>query len=145
MRRDKISLRFRPADVGDTPVPRVVVAFDGPSDRLDEQLRSAEGEFLIADELDVSFRYTTPVDHPDGAGVFSVTDRLTGEYVLEADTDADRVESLIASARTVDDGRYVVQFEGEESREYEMRTLLVYDDDGNLRRELSLIPGGVEL
>jgi hypothetical protein len=81
-----------------------------------------------------------------------VTNRVTGEFVLELNADADAVLEFIDAARaygktTDDDVRYRVELsiDGEPLTEYGKSTLLVYDVDGNLLRQHSLIPSGVEL
>ena len=82
-----------------------------------------------------------------------MTNRITGDFVLELNEDADDVLTFIRAAREyghdadADDGRYRVEVrvDGEEAVAYEKQTFLVYDADGNLLRSHSLIPSGVEL
>jgi hypothetical protein len=152
MRRDYFTLDVRHVDGEDDRKPVVGLDFDGPSGLLDERLTDESGSSLDASEIDVAFRYTTSVDADDADGVFSVTNRLTGAFILETNTDADPITRLIQTARSeevadADGGRYEVEIRRQsgEKTVYDKRTLLVYDADGDLRREHSLIPSGVEL
>lgn len=150
MRRDYVTLELRHVDRDGDRLPTAVLAYDGPSDLLEERLTDAGGEPLDRERVDVAFRLRT-VDG-DATGVFSLTNRLTGEFVVEVNADADSVRELVDAARRDDDPddadgcyRVVVERDGETVADYEKRTLLVYDDEGNLLRQRSLIPSGVEL
>jgi hypothetical protein len=131
----------------------VRIDFHGPRELLTERLTGGEGELLSASETDVAFRLTDPLDAADASGVVGVTNRVTGDFVLELNESADDVFRFIRAAReygraeTDDDGRYRVEIslDGEDLVVYEKRTFLVYDADGNLLRSESLIPSGVEL
>lgn len=120
---------------------------------LRERLTGTDGDLLSASETDVAFRLQAPLDTPDSTGVVGVTNRTTGDFVLELNEDANDVLKFIRAAREYgrsgddDDGRYRVELtvEGEPLVTYEKRTFLVYDADGGLLREKSLIPSGVEL
>jgi hypothetical protein len=151
MRRDYFTLEVDGVD-DEQRKPSVTLAFEGPSDMLAERLGREDGTVLDESEVDVAFRYTTPVDDDEAEGVFSVTNRLTGEFILETNTAGVSVTDLVEAARSdeaaeADGGRYVIHITdgGEEIAVYDKRTLLVYDTDGDLRRQHSLIPGGVEL
>ncbi|MFB6184218.1 MAG: DUF5793 family protein [Haloarculaceae archaeon] len=150
MRRDYFTPELRNVEA-DEESPAVVLTFDGPSGLLGERLENGDGDPLEDGEIDVAFRYTTPVDADDAAGVLSVTNRFTGEYVLETNADATLVRDLVRAARA-DDGddeewryRVCIRRDDEEVATFRKRTLLVYDSEGDLRRDSSLIPGGVEL
>jgi len=148
MRRDYFTLDA--ANVDSEGVPTVHIEFEGPDGQLRERLTHG-GSFLDAEELDVTYRLTTPVDDEDATGVVAVTNRLTGEYVLELNAAADDVLRFISAAREreADDGegRYHVEVtvDGEPLVSYEKHVFLVYDADGGLLRGRSLIPSGVEL
>jgi len=149
MRRDYVSLDVRNTDEGDEQ-PAAVLTFDGPAEVLEERLANTEGEPLDREDVDVAFRYQTAVDADEATGVFSLAHRVTGDFVLEVNADADRVLDLVTAARdgeTDGEGRYrvVVRRDNEDVAVYEKRTLLVYDDEGGLLRGHSLIPSGVEL
>ena len=124
----------------DEPVPELTVAFDGTPQVLRDRLDGAS-----ADDIDVAYRQT-PTEEP---GVLSVTDRVTGEYIFEASLPGDALRDLVetAAAREEDERDYVLSIESDagDPIAFELATLLVYDADGNLDRDRSLIPGGVEL
>jgi len=146
MRRDYFTLTLHDAGAtGDQPELRI--DFDGPSETLDQRLTED------VEEIDVAFRLQTALDDDDATGVFSITERITGEFLLEVNVDAETVFDLVDAAReygqqTSDTGGcYCVQLldDGEPIFEAQRRTLLVYDSDGSLLRQHSLIPSGVEL
>ncbi|MEF8774805.1 MAG: DUF5793 family protein [Halobacteriales archaeon] len=158
MRREYFTLDVRNVDWveedDDTPArPAVTIDFDGPATTLRERLTGPDGEFLTAAETDAAFRLQSGLDDEHATGVVSVTNRLTGDFVLELNEDADDVLRFIAAAREfgkrmgTDDGDYhvVIRVDGDPLVEYEKDTLLVYDEEGNLLRQHSLIPSGVEL
>lgn len=157
MRRDYFTLDVSNVDWVDTDdepaKPTVTIRFDGPADTLRERLTGPNDVLLDADETDVAFRLQGSVDDPGASGVVSVTNRLTGDFVLELNEDATDVLKFIHAARRYgeetddSDGRYQVNLyvDGEELVTYDKCTFLVYDDEGNLLRQHSLIPSGVEL
>jgi len=156
MRRDHFELAAHNVDwveTGDAPAePRVVIDFDGPEETLTDRLKDPEGNLLEASETDVTFRLQDPLDEPDATGVVSVTDRITGDFLLELNEDADDVLRFVRAAReygqsTDDGGRYsvVIRIDGETVATYSKSTFLVYDANGSLLRSKSLIPSGVEL
>lgn len=142
MRRDYFSLEVTDTDAGG--LPTVHVEFDGPSEGLAGRLTDASGEPLDADEVDVAYRLQN-----DETGVFGVTNRVTGEFIFELNADNEVVLGFIRAARDHgnDDARYRITLSSDQERlfDHEKRTLLVYDDEGDLRRGDSLIPSGVEL
>ncbi|GAA0201446.1 DUF5793 family protein [Haladaptatus pallidirubidus] len=157
MRRDYFTLDVENIDWADadgTPrKPTVIIDFEGPSSTLRERLTGLDGELLDADETDVTFRLQANLDDPDATGVVSVTNRTTGDFILELNEDADDVLKFIRAARAYgdesdeDDGRYHVDIaiNGDHVVEYDKSTFLVYNREGNLLRQHSLIPSGVEL
>jgi hypothetical protein len=156
MRRDHFELAAHNIDwveTGDPPAePRVVIDFDGPKETLTDRLTGPDGDLLDASETDVTFRLQDPLDDPDATGVVSVTDRITGEFLLELNEDADDVLRFVRAAReygqsTDDSGRYsvVIRIDGDTVATYSKSTFLVYDANGSLLRSKSLIPSGVEL
>ncbi|MFA1610354.1 DUF5793 family protein [Halobellus rubicundus] len=158
MRRDYFELDVENIswvdDDGDPRKPLVRIAFHGPREELERRLSDPSGEYLDAGETDVAFRLQESLDDPEATGVVSVTNRITGDFVLELNEDADDVLTFIRAAREygrdaadADDGRYRVEvlLDGEEAVAYEKQTFLVYDADGHLLRSHSLIPSGVEL
>lgn len=146
MRRDYFTITLENVDTTEDK-PGLHIDFEGPSETLDERLTDD------IDDIDVGFRLQTPVDDADASGVFSIAERVTGEFLLEVNADADTVFELVDAAReygqtTSDsDGCFSVTLrdEGDLVFETRKRTLLVYDNEGSLLRQHSLIPSGVEL
>lgn len=141
-------------DSGDPKKPLVRIDFRGPREELERRLADPSGGYLDAQETDVAFRLQDSLDTADAEGVVSVTNRITGDFVLELNQAADDVLTFIRAAREYgrtavdsDDGRYRVEvsIDGDDVVVYEKQTFLVYDADGNLLRSHSLIPSGVEL
>ncbi|MFB6132282.1 MAG: DUF5793 family protein [Halanaeroarchaeum sp.] len=156
MRRDYFTLDVSNVDwveeEGDPRLPTVEIDFQGPESTLRSRFTDAEETVLDAEDADVAFRLQTPVDAADAAGVVAVTNRLTGDFILELNVEAAPVLTFITAARrygdaTDDDARYRVEvsFDGEHFVTYEKSTFLVYNRDGDLLRSNSLIPSGVEL
>ncbi|SNR31843.1 DUF5793 family protein [Halorubrum vacuolatum] len=162
MRRDYFELSVEGVGDADPPVPLVRIDFHGPEGLLRDRLSTADGELLSAGELDVAFRLREPLsdaeDRPIAAdrdtvgGVVGVTNRYTGDFILELNENATDVFAFIQAARrhgNAGDGeaRYHIEvdIDGERLLNYEKETFLVYDHEGNLLREHSLIPSGVEL
>jgi len=157
MRRDYFELTVEHIDWVETDAdpakPHVYIDFQGPADLLRERLTGTDGELLDAGETDVAYRLQS--DHerdPEAAGVVGVTNRNTGDFVLELNESAADVLRFISAAREYGrvadgDGRYRVEIDvdGESLVAYEKETFLVYDAGGNLLRHESLIPSGVEL
>ena len=156
MRREDITLDVTDVDWIDTDEdpqrPSVTIDCADGGEGLRERLTGPNGELLGDDETDVSLRLHDEMDE-DTKGVVSVTERFTGDFVMELNVDADDVIRFITAARqygeqsNVEDGQYTVTIcvDGEELVTYEKRTFLVYNESGKLLRNLSLIPGGVEL
>lgn len=157
MRRDYFELDVENVawvDTGGEPEkPTVRIDFRGPEETFRERLEGVGSELLEASETDVAFRLQGPLDEPDAEGVVGVTNRITGEFILELNEDADDVLQFIRAAREygrasgTSDGRYCVEISigGDHTITYEKSTFLVYDHEGNLVRRESLIPSGVEL
>lgn len=156
MRRDYFSLNVKnidwPEAGGEPRKPTVHIDFTGPESLLRERLTRPDGELLDAAETDVAFRLQGDVEDEDTTGVVGVTTRVTGDFVLELNESAENVLRFIRAAREYgrsesSDGQYRVEItiDGDELVTYEKTTFLVYDADGGLLRERSLIPPGVEL
>jgi hypothetical protein len=157
MRRDYFTLDVHDVDwvdAGEQPhKPLVRIDFHGPKELLTERLTGGDGDLLSASETDVAFRLVDPLDTDAATGVVGVTNRVTGDFVLELNEAAEDVFRFIRAAREygrtadADDGRYRVEIslDGDDLVAYEKQTFLVYDAEGNLLRSESLIPSGVEL
>jgi hypothetical protein len=156
MRRDYFELDVTNVDWaedgGDPAQPLVEIDFSGPGETLRERLSDTDGDLLDGEDVDVAFRLQDQLDEDESVpGVVAVTNRVTGEYVLELNEQSDDVLSFIEAAKAYveaeEEGGYrvIVSFDGDEMVEYEKDTFLVYDADGEFLRERSLIPPGVEL
>lgn len=157
MRRDYFSLHVEGTEWietgGDPERPTVIIDFEGPASLLQNRLSSDTADFLEGTTIDVSFRYLTDREADDPSGVVSITNRMTGDYILELNAPGDRVLQFVKAAREFgrDSGengsqyRIAVQVDSDPIVSYNKRTFLVYESDGTLLRKQSLIPSGVEL
>jgi hypothetical protein len=157
MRRDYFSLEIGNVDwldgQGDPEKPRVTIDFQGPAKSLHSRLTGIDEDPLEAKATDAAFRLQSGAAQDGGDGVFGLTNRLTGEFILELNEDVETVMQFIQAARrygesvTDDDSWYQIRIRiGDDSVvTYDKRTFLVYDEEGNLLRKDSLIPSGVEL
>jgi len=153
MRRDYFDANVSNVD-DEQDRPVIAISFDGPDGLLSERLETEDGP-LESTEIDVTYRLTdadgeTDESGTDRGGVLSVANRLTGEFVLEVRLEPDAVSDLVRASKESDaeNGRRyrlrLVDADGKQTV-YDTETLLVYDADGSLLRQRSLIPGGVEL
>ncbi|WP_435073465.1 DUF5793 family protein [Halorubrum sp. HHNYT27] len=152
MRRDYFELTVEGVDDdADRATPLVRIDFHGPAGLLRDRLSDTDGGLLEAGEIDVAFRLRESLtDAADPEGVVGVTNRYTGDFILELNETATDVLPFIRAARDSagdEDARYRVEIdvEGERLVSYDKNTFLVYDHEGNLLRNESLIPSGVEL
>lgn len=133
-------------------LPTLTVTVEDGPDR--DSFGRTSGEVAPgADEIDVTVRLSGGVEDPDDTAVVAFTDRVTGEYLLEANADASAILAFLAAARRYgevsdDATRYRVRL-GQDPDDplfvLEKRTLLVYSNEGELLRGHSLIPSGVEI
>lgn len=146
MRRDHFTISTENLSLQSADGPVLVVSYSGPPGTLTARLESETGTPPSGEDVDASFRLL-PDDGADGAGVFGLSRRLTGDFVLEANASAEDVFALVDAAREADETAYRIRIErpGAETVVLDMETLLVYDDEGSLLRQQSLIPSGVEL
>ena len=143
MKRDQFNTSVRQKDGGP---PIIDISYEGPANTLDEQLTRGDDQ-LTASDLDAAFRLRETADDTT-SGVFGLTHRLTGAYLLEVNADAEAMAGLVSAAREADDDasyRVRIRPTDENPIDYEMSALLVYNSDGELLRKRSLIPSGVEL
>lgn len=168
MRRDYFTIEVRnvegpAADRGD--VPTIHVRFEGPDDQLLERLTAEGDEMLEASDVDIAYRLQAAIDpdsqrdpspatveETDLSGVVAFANRITGEFILEVNADIENVLSFVRAARAYgaesgNSARYRVELtiDGEHVISYDKYTFLVYDEEGGLLREHSLIPNNVEL
>lgn len=157
MRRDYFTLDVHGTDWIDTESdperPTVIIDFDGPASLLEKRFSGVTSEFLDGTEIDVAYRYLTEIDADETDGVVSITDRLTGDYVLELNTAGKHVRHFVRAAREYgahsDDDAYRyridIRIDGETIVTYDKQIFLIYNNEGELLREHSVIPSGVEL
>lgn len=153
MRRDNVTLEVSNVSWlegnGDPQQPVLTVAAEDDVAGLHDRLHRDDGT-IDASDVDVTFRFH---GNPEEAtGVMAITDRLTGEFVLEVTTPGEDVIEFVSAARryaegTQGDARYrtLVRSGDETLVDLEKRTLLVYAEGGELLRQHSLIPSGVEI
>ncbi len=151
MRRDYFTLTVDGVATDEPQRPVVTITYEGPTEQLESRLTKG-GSLLSEEEVDVAYRLKDPLDADSPEGVVALADRMTGEYVLELNADADSVFEFIEAAREFgaerdNDDRYRIVLETDDGHlaTYDMSSLLVYDSDGDLLRGESLIPSGVEL
>ena len=144
MRRDHFEVELSGVDESSNQ-PVISITYDGPDGMLTDRLAAEDGTLDAAD-LDVTYRLTAGGDSGP-TGVLSITDRLTGDFVLETNAEPDAIESLVEAASDGDEASYRLRLTDSEGKStvYDKELLLVYDDGGSLRRGESLIPAGVEL
>jgi len=152
MQREDHTLTVVGIDDSDQSLPTMMIESDAAAEKLHSRFEDVDGAPLEADRIDVSFRFTSGLDADDPTGVLGITDRLTGDFVLEVNADGGTILSFVREARRQGkhdggDGQYRIRVvaAGETLTAYGRETLLVYNNDGDLLREHSLIPGGVEL
>lgn len=149
MRRDYFTLDAAGVQADDSGQPIVRITYEGPTEELKSRLRRG-GRPIDGDGVDITYRLQDAIQADGPKGAFAIADRVTGEYVLELNADA---ETVFAVTEAVADGdennghyRVVVRTDdGDELATYDKSTLLVYDNDGDLLRDRSLIPSGVEI
>ena len=146
MRRDHFTLTTSHTGDSADGVPTLCLEYSGPGGNLTARLEAETGSLPDGDDIDAAFRLQTPLEADDSSGVFSISRRLTGEYIFEATGAADDILAVVAAARA-DAGEYRLRIErpGGEPITMHLETLLVYDPAGELLRQQSLIPSGVEL
>lgn len=129
--------------------PTVIIPVSIPSDAFEEHLRRGDDELLPADDIDVTFRYQTQTETMPGTGVLAVTDNVTGEFIVEANTNPALIDEIVetskAYAHTTDDEPFKIRLSCNDRGSYEFiqNLLLVFDRDGDLLRDKSLIPNDV--
>ncbi|MFB6254023.1 MAG: DUF5793 family protein [Halobacteriaceae archaeon] len=157
MRREQFELEVSNIEWVDTDSepakPTVAIRFTTEEDDdLQHRLTTADGSLLDASETDIAYRLLSDLETDDPRGVVSITNRITGDFILELNAEADDVFQFIRAARrygehTEEDGEFRVQIyaDGEKLVTHDKSTFLVYNSEGELLRKHSLIPGGVEL
>lgn len=132
--------------------PTLTVEYTEPPARLTERIETPSAARLDGEEIDVTFRFQSPVSDPGTRGVLAVSNNVTGAYILEVETPASPVQDFIQAVRRYADatGRataYMVRLRPDEGSivTVEKQVFLVYGPDGILLRHHSLIPSGIEI
>jgi len=146
MRRDHFTVTAENTNPETDAMPTLTISYSGPAGTLTARLESATGTLPTGENVDAAFRLQSDPDAEDATGVFSLSRRLTGDFLLEANADAEDVFALVDAAHRDDGTNYRIRIEraGADDVVVQKETLLVYDDDGNLLRQHSLIPSSVE-
>ena len=136
----------------DPDKPRLTISQDDSAAVRSNRIVTDEGDPLEASEIDVAVRLRDSLEATNPTGVVAITNRITGEYVLECETGADSLLTFVRAARTYEDlegdsagYELVVEVGDETLATYEKRTFLVYGESGELLRNRSLIPSGIEI
>lgn len=151
MRRDYYSLTISEPDTSNQS-PTIEITYEGPDEDLDSRLAPGNTD-LGGDEIDITYRLQTEqtnAEEPDG--VFAVTNRLTGEYIVEVNVSSDAIFEFVTTTEKTNRGgpaeaqyRLIIRVDDTIRLDATVSTLLVYDVDGRILKQHSLIPSGVEL
>lgn len=156
MRHDKYDLDVTNVgwiDTSDAPAqPTLTIRYADSRVHLEPRITKSDSTLLDADEIDVTFRFQSPISDVETHGVLAVSNNVTGDFVCEVRTDAASIQELVQAARryaevTGHATAYVVRLWSDEGLTvaYEKGILLVYGPDGTLLRHHSLIPNGIEI
>lgn len=140
MHREDFTVRARSGDRGR---PVIAIEYDGPAGRLAGALAEVNEGPIGPDDLEVSVR---PAPATKGGGVLAIAGAATGGYFLETPVDLHAVTGVTRAARDreVETVAVVLQPIDGDPIEFDTRTILIYDDDGEIRHDRSLVPGGVQ-
>lgn len=132
--------------------PRLRLHLSMPEEVLADRFRNPAGSAYRPEDLDVYFRECSSTRATVSTGVLTVSDRLTGDLLIEGTISSTVIERLVYAVhqradRASDPPTYVVELvvHGDDVAAFEKQALLVYDSDGNLLRERSVIPTHIEL
>lgn len=155
MRRDKLSVELVNAhspERSEPKLPRFVVRFDGPETELASRFHNPADSVYTPEQLDVSFREQAPSNGSPSTGVFSVSDRLTGDYLFEVTASTGLIGAFSDAVRRYTEAteaapRYEVALWAAETERavFTKHTFLVFQQDGTLLRHHCVIPASVEL
>lgn len=136
---------------GVTLTPVLHLRFSGHSNELMAQLPNTGTGNEYPEDIDVAFQLQAPPDDSDASGDLTVSDRLTGEYIIEFEVAAKRVFEFVRSVHeyadvTGNEVSYIVSLDAEDgtAMEFQNQVLIVRTTDGELYRTLSLIPTWVD-
>jgi hypothetical protein len=155
MQGDQFTIGFTTTELtvtgADSGQPVLRLSFDGSRDSLQELLRERLRDDISEEAVYVSFRSLSSSERTD-EGVLSLSNRVTGAYVLEIRTQREPILEFVQAVREYADRtgheaayRIVMQANAETVTMFEKTLLLVYDANGTLCRHASLIPSDIEL
>lgn len=132
--------------------PVLVIHFKGSDSELQDRLESPEAGRPYPNEIDITFRLRSHRDESDASGVLTISNRLTGEHMLEFETDAKPVFDFVHAVHRYADEtgkevQYYIDLKSDEGTgwDWEKQVLAVRASDGDLLRGRSLLPTWVEL
>lgn len=139
-------------ETGGIPLTPVLhLGFSGHSEELIDQLPNTGTGNEYPDDIDVAIQLRTSPDDSNATGVLAVSDRLTGEYLLELEVAAERIFAFVRCVHeyadaTGDEVGYIVSLDAEDgtAMEFQKHVLLVRMTNGDLYRSRSLIPPWVD-
>lgn len=140
MHREDFTVRTRPGDRGR---PVVEIEYDGPRERLTDRLAVVTAAPIGPDDLEVAIR---PAPATRGGAILAIAGAATGAYLLETPVDPGAIDRVTSAARDrgVETVAVVLRPIDNDPIEFDTRTLLVYDQSGEIRHDRSLVPGGVQ-
>ena len=122
------------------------------SDDLAERFQAGDGSTYRPSDLDLYFRDRSSSRAAVEDGILTVSDRLTGDLVLEAVVSASVIEQFVSAvrqyaARTGNECKYTVELqrEGTISTSFKKQIFIVYNAENDLLRERSVIPKHMQL
>jgi hypothetical protein len=131
--------------------PWLVIEYDGEASTFIERFRQPGAGLYAGSDLDLFYRYQPSVHAPPGGGVFAVSDRVTGDFLLEITASAGRIERFVRAMRqyaelTDSDPTYRVKlWTDTQVADFEKEVFLVYSPERGLIRQRSLIPDWIEM
>lgn len=148
MRRDYFTLATG-VQPDDEERPTMRITYEGPFEEFEPRLRRGDS-WLDSEEIDITYRLQAPLGSDGPMGVLAIANRVTGEYVLELNAPSNVIFALTDAVGESEEGdtpyRVIIERDdGSEIASYDKSTLLIYDHEGELLRERSLIPSGVEI
>jgi hypothetical protein len=142
-------LQREPAQDTTPEQPVISVSVPVSGETFEEYLQVGEETELAAEDIDVVYRYQTPKDESPGAGVISAADKITGRFIVEANTEPDVISQLVETApefaEETEQAPFAIEFTCDDDKtfRFDQYVLLVYGQDNSLLRERSLIPNNI--
>ena len=119
---------------------------------LKERFWNTEENNFVPVNLEVFYRQQSSEHAASAAGVLSIADGVTGEYLLEQPMSPQRINQFVHAVgqyaeQTDNDSKYTVSFVEADTqlRAYTQDSLLIYSSEGELIPERSLIPTQAEV